>query len=72
MGKFSGQGLHLCHSSDPNCCGDNTEFLTDCAARELKLCCFVIKFGWVLFVFCFLGLHPWHVDIPRLGVESEL
>ena len=26
-----------------------------------------------LFVcFCFLGLHPWHMEVPRLGVESEL
>ena len=24
------------------------------------------------FIFCFLGLHPQHVDVPRLGVESEL
>ena len=24
------------------------------------------------FFFCFLGLHPWHMEIPRLGVESEL
>ena len=20
----------------------------------------------------FLGLHPWHMEAPRLGVESEL
>ena len=20
----------------------------------------------------FLGLHPWHMEFPRLGVESEL
>ena len=25
-----------------------------------------------LFVFVFLGLHLWHVEVPRLGVESEL
>ena len=25
-----------------------------------------------LFVFVFLGLHPWHVDAPKLGVELEL
>ena len=25
-----------------------------------------------LFFFCFLRLHPWHMDVPRLGVESEL
>ena len=29
------------------------------------------SFG-VFFVFCFLGLHPWHMEVPRLGVESEL
>ena len=22
--------------------------------------------------FVFLGLHPWHTEVPRLGVESEL
>ena len=24
------------------------------------------------FFFSFLGLHPWHVEVPRLGVEWEL
>ena len=28
-------------------------------------------FGFLL-LFCFLELHPWHVEVPRLGVESEL
>ena len=23
-------------------------------------------------LFCFLGPHPWHTKVPRLGVESEL
>ena len=22
--------------------------------------------------FVFLGLHPWHMEVPRLGVETEL
>ena len=22
--------------------------------------------------FVFLGLHPWHMEVPRLGVQSEL
>ena len=28
---------------------------------------------WIvcLFVFSFLGLHPWHMEVPRLGVKSE-
>ena len=25
-----------------------------------------------LFISCFLGLHLWHVEVPTLGVESEL
>ena len=24
------------------------------------------------FFFVFLEFHPWHVEVPRLGVESEL
>ena len=23
-------------------------------------------------LFVFLGLHPWHMEVPRLGVQSEL
>ena len=25
-----------------------------------------------LFFSVFLGLHPWHMEVPKLGVESEL
>ena len=25
-----------------------------------------------VFYFCFLGPHLWHMEVPRLGVESEL
>ena len=25
-----------------------------------------------IYLFCFLGLHPRHMEVPRLGVESEL
>ena len=25
-----------------------------------------------LFIYCFLGPHPWHMEVPRLGVQSEL
>jgi len=28
--------------------------------------------GFCLFVFVFLEPHPQHVEVPRLGVESEL
>ena len=33
----------------------------------------VFLFFFVFFVFLpFLGLLPWHTEVPRLGVESEL
>ena len=25
-----------------------------------------------LFLFCFLGSHPWHMKVPRLGIISVL
>ena len=25
-----------------------------------------------LFIHCFLGLHLWHMEVPRLGAEMEL
>ena len=30
--------------------------------------------GWVIWqlLFCFLGPHPKHMEVPRLGVQSEL
>ena len=30
-----------------------------------------LEFCFVL-LFCFLGLNPWHMEVPRLGVKSEL
>ena len=35
MGKFSGQGSNLCHSSYPSCCNDNVSSLTHCTTKEL-------------------------------------
>ena len=29
-------------------------------------------FIYLLFIFVFLGPHPWHMEVPQLGVESEL
>ena len=26
----------------------------------------------IFFLFFFLGLHLWHMEVPRLGAESEL
>ena len=35
-----------------------------CQKAYLFYLCFVL--------FCFLGLHPWHMEVPRLGVKLEL
>ena len=38
----------------------------------LKVLC-VCVVGFFVFLFLvFLGPHPWHVEVPRLGVELEL
>ena len=29
-------------------------------------------FLFLFFLFGFLGLHPWHIEVTRLGVQSEL
>ena len=51
MWTFPGQGLNLCHSSDPlRICSDNARSLICCARKELPnvgvvLFCFVLFFG---------------------------
>ena len=32
----------------------------------------LLLFFFVCLLFCFLGPLPWHIEAPRLGVESEL
>ena len=31
-----------------------------------------ISFLFYLFIYCILGLHPWDMEVPGLGVELEL
>ena len=33
---------------------------------------FVSRYFFFFFFFCFLGSHPWHTEIPRVGVKSGL
>ena len=48
---------------------DTGKGLSDVFARS----CVVFLFCFVLFcLFVFLGLHSLHVEVPRLGAESEL
>ena len=44
-------------------------FISLCATKGTPYYSFFYFF--CLFV-CFLGLHPWHMEVLRLGVESEL
>ena len=67
MCKFPGQGLNLCHSSNPSHSSDNAGSLTNRLPRNS------LNYS-VLFCFCFvfLGLHLQHMKVPGLGVELEL
>ena len=42
-----------------------------CSCKQRR-CLLVCLFAFVLFFFVFLGPHLWHLEVPRLGVESEL
>ena len=45
--------------------------------KEIEVTCSALTHGEELnkgsgfFFFCFLALHLWHMDLPRLGVKSE-
>ena len=35
-------------------------------------CYFYLYFVYLFtYLFCFLGPHPWHKEVPKLGVKSE-
>ena len=79
--KFLGEGLKLHHSSHQSCYSDNARSSTFWATRNSK--CFILKVVGFFFLFCFLFLfvflvfcpfraHPQHMEVPRLGVESEV
>ena len=73
MQKFPGQGSNPCHSNDPNHSSDNTRSLACCATRELLKICFVFCFCFCFFFFpAILGPYLRHMEVPKLGVESEL
>ena len=33
---------------------------------------FFFFFFFLFYIFCLLGLYPRHLEVPRLGTESEL
>ena len=54
-------GSSWAQGQDRSCCSDNTR----CATRELP-------FFFFFFFFCLYRASPQHMEVPRLGVESEL
>ena len=47
-------------------------FLVSCRQTALVSMWLSLPVSHFCFVFCILGPHPWHMEVPRLGVESEL
>ena len=80
MWNFQGQGSKPSHSSNSSNSSDNAGSLTHWATRELrsfknlkneiKPCILFSDLHFPLFVFVFLGPHPRHMEVPRLGVDS--
>ena len=61
MWQFPGREWNLCHSSD------NARSLTHSVTRKLP----PTPLFYFLF-FAFLGSNPQHMEVPRLGIKSEL
>ena len=40
--------------------------------QRFVFACFLLLFCCCFFVVVVLGLYPWHMEVPRLGVESKL
>ena len=40
--------------------------------RNAEYFSFLFSFFFLFFLLIFLGLHPRHMEVPRLGVQSEL
>ena len=74
--------IHFYNPSELNTESDVEEILTICcylldlkiiAFREWerpKICFNSLFFTYLFFIF--LGPHPWHMEVPRLGLKSEL
>ena len=46
---------------------------SDCCGQQGFLCAILLLFYFFTFlIFGFLGPHLWHMEVPRLGVESEV
>ena len=68
---FAGRFVYLKHQ-----CRDSLSRGADSRMFKTPLknvhCYVVIQYNWNNFFFCFLGQHLWQMEVPRLGVKSEL
>ena len=48
------------------------EYINELPIRGGALGSFFKLFIYSFFFFGLLGLHPWHMEVPSLGVKSEL
>ena len=81
---FSSQGSDLSHSCNLSLSCGNAGSLTHCAGLGIEpeshapemllipLCHTRLLFFVCVGFFCFLGPHLWHMEVPRLGLKSEL
>ena len=47
---------------------DPTFLVTGPSCTDLVVFLFVCLFRFLFLFFVFCGLHPWHMEVPRLGV----
>ena len=64
-----GWGLNPYLHSNLSCCSEIPNPLCY-SGNSLIIYLFIYLF--IYFIFVFLGPYPWHMEIARLGVESEL
>ena len=50
----------------------DAKFINVCGGNFSNLSFFFSFFSSFLSSFCFLGPHPWHMEVPGLGVKWEL
>ena len=50
------------------CVGANVQT----SSNKIKMRKLLPYYYYYYYYLVFLGLHPWHMEVPRLGVESEL
>ena len=64
--------LYLKKNEAGRSCVDTTFFCSDCPISWISLVEKFLNIFLFFIFFVFLGPHPQHMEVPRLGVESEL